>query len=245
MDEEELSALKYRQLQKIAKGKGLKANLPKDALIKGILKCQEANEESTKTTKGGQNILNTSLTAKLESTISSTVSSLSENETGTDSEGLITDDDDAAEPNKLNETFEVKESSILTNDEDELPSNSMEKKTISAFNTPTLMNASDRFEQFFGIDDEHIPVMISPSPKKYSPKHASVSKTSKSLSIKPSNDASSSFRNTPAEKLQKRNTSQMDVFTRLSLVPSRRSSVACTPKGSNNEKPKPYCALKG
>ena len=245
MDEEELSALKYRQLQKIAKGKGLKANLPKDALIKGILKCQEVNEESTKTTKDGHNIVNTSLNAKLESTISSTVSSLSENEAGTDSEGLITDDDDVTEPNKLNETFEVKESSILTNDEDELPSNSMEKKTISAFNTPTLMNASDRFEQFFGIDDEHIPVMTSPSPKKYSPKHASVSKTSKSSSIKPSNNVSKSVRNTPNEKLQNRNTSQMDVFTRLSLVPSRRSSVACTPKGSNNEKPKPYSALKG
>ena len=39
MDEDELIALKYRQLQKIAKAKGLKANLPKDALIKGILKC--------------------------------------------------------------------------------------------------------------------------------------------------------------------------------------------------------------
>ena len=241
MNEEELSALKYRQLQKIAKVKGLKANLPKDALIKGILKCQEISEESTETTKDGQNILNTSFTAKLESTISSTVSSLSENETGTDSEGLITDDDDAAEPKKLNETFEVKESSILTNDEEEMPSNSMEKKTISAFNTPTLMNASDRFEQFFGIDDEHIPVMTSPSPKKYSPKHASVSKASKSSSIKPSNSIS----NTPTEKLQNRNTSQMDVFTRLSLVPSRRSSVACTPKGISNEKPKPYSALKG
>jgi hypothetical protein len=62
MDEEELSALKYRQLQKIAKGKGLKANLPKDALIKGILKCQEENGELN---------TNTTETAKLESTTSS------------------------------------------------------------------------------------------------------------------------------------------------------------------------------
>ena len=48
MDEDELIALKYRQLQKIAKAKGLKANLQKDALIKGILKCQEENGDKIK-----------------------------------------------------------------------------------------------------------------------------------------------------------------------------------------------------
>ena len=225
MDEEELSALKYRQLQKIAKGKGLKANLPKDALIKGILKCQEENGELN---------TNTTETAKLESTTSSQ-SSCSEKESEFNGED--------AEPKKLNETFEVKESSILTNDED-LSSNLLEKKTVSAFNTPTLMNASDRFEQFFGIDDEHIPVMV--SPKQYSAKHVSPSKTPKISSIV-AGDASKkkSFSNTPTERSIQKNRSQKDVFARLSSVVPKRSSMTCTPKSNTKEATKPYSALKG
>ena len=236
MDEDELIALKYRQLQKIAKAKGLKANLPKDALIKGILKCQEEDGDKTKTGESETNSLNTSGTTKLESTISSTISSCSENEIGTDSEDT--------EPKKLNETFEVKDSSILTNDEDEVPSNVSEKKTVSAFNTPTLMNASDRFEQFFGIDDEHIPVMA--SPKTYSPRK-SISKTPNSFSMISSKNGSmkKSFHKTPTDKLQQKTTSHKDVFARLSSVTSRRSSVACTPNVSNSAKTKPYNTLKG
>ena len=236
MNEEELVALKYRQLQKIAKANGLKANLPKDALIKGILKCQDDNGDKTKVEEDETRSLNTSGLTKLESTISSTISSCSENEIGTYNEDT--------ESKKLNETFEVKDSSILTNDEDEVPSNVLEKKTVSAFNTPTLMNASDRFEQFFGIDDEHIPVMA--SPKTYTPKHLAASKSAKKSSIG-CNDGSkkTSFHNTPTAKLQQNNTPHKNVFARLSAVPSRRSSVACTPKVSNNEKIKPHSALKG
>ena len=38
MDREDLTELKYRQLQKIAKANGLKANLPKEGLINAIIK---------------------------------------------------------------------------------------------------------------------------------------------------------------------------------------------------------------
>lgn len=234
MDEEQLSALKYRQLQKIAKGKGLKANLPKDALIKGILKCQEENGEKINEGDDGALNTNTSETAKLESTISSQ-SSCSETESEFNG--------DDAEPKKLNETFEVKESSILTNDED-LSSNLLEKKTVSAFNTPTLMNASDRFEQFFGIDDEHIPVMV--SPKQYSAKHMSPSKTPKISSIIDSDTSKKrSLSNTPLERSRQKDRSQKDVFARLSSVAPKRSSITCTPKSSSKETTKPYSALKG
>ena len=45
MDKEALSELKYRELQRLAKEKGIKANQPKETLIKEILKCSETDLE--------------------------------------------------------------------------------------------------------------------------------------------------------------------------------------------------------
>jgi len=47
MKEEELNDLKYRQLQKLAKDHGIKANLPKAALVQELLKTTEKSETDT------------------------------------------------------------------------------------------------------------------------------------------------------------------------------------------------------
>merc|ERR1712037_924908 len=44
MKEEELNDLKYRQLQKLAKENGLKANLQKSALVEALLEFFEKNK---------------------------------------------------------------------------------------------------------------------------------------------------------------------------------------------------------
>ena len=44
MKEEELQDLKYRQLQKLAKDHGIKANLPKSSLIGELLKATNETE---------------------------------------------------------------------------------------------------------------------------------------------------------------------------------------------------------
>ena len=46
MNEEELNGLKYRQLQKLAKENGVKANLPKTALIAALLESQQQSPKS-------------------------------------------------------------------------------------------------------------------------------------------------------------------------------------------------------
>ena len=48
MREKELNNLKYRQLQKLAKEHGIKANLSTASLIKGLLEAFEKNEASSK-----------------------------------------------------------------------------------------------------------------------------------------------------------------------------------------------------
>merc|ERR1711971_981995 len=45
MNEEELNDLKYRQLQKLAKENGLKANLQKSALVEALLEFFEKNKD--------------------------------------------------------------------------------------------------------------------------------------------------------------------------------------------------------
>merc|ERR1712037_362046 len=45
MKEEELNDLKYRQLQKLAKENGLKANLQKSALVEALLEFFEKNKD--------------------------------------------------------------------------------------------------------------------------------------------------------------------------------------------------------
>merc|ERR1712168_199238 len=47
MKEEELNDLKYRELQKLAKENGVKANLPKSALIEALLEAFGENKDST------------------------------------------------------------------------------------------------------------------------------------------------------------------------------------------------------
>ena len=45
MNEEELNELKYRQLQKLAKDHGIKANMPKAALIAALLEVDQTSAE--------------------------------------------------------------------------------------------------------------------------------------------------------------------------------------------------------
>ena len=162
MDKEALSELKYRELQRLAKEKGIKANQPKETLIKEILKCSETDLEKQDNKKESETYLESTQNLIQEKTKTENL----------DQPVCMEEDltSDTQEGNKLNETFEVKDSSILTNDED-VKSNNQKKGKISAFNTPTLLNASDRFEQFFALDEERIPVLSSASPpRQYAPK---------------------------------------------------------------------------
>ena len=240
MDEELLAGLKYRQLQKIAKEKGLKANLPKGALIKGILKCQaEEKQKENNETSEDNDLQSQASTEDLNNFETTTSSQSSCSATDRDS-------NECTETRTLNETFEVKESSILTNDEDN-ESNIVEKKTLSAFNTPTLMNASDRFEQFFALEDEHIPVLSSGSPpKQYTVKHKSSSElnksstTTKNISLNKKDNPG-----TPSENVQPRADSHKNVFARLSSVTNTRNSFSRTPKIGSKEAMNGQSALKG
>ena len=138
----------------------------------------------------------------------------------------------------MNETFEGMESSILTNDEDVMkPKN----KSISEFSTHPLLNASDRFEQFFGLEDEHIPLFSSgTSPKQYTHKHDK----SKGSTPNPSILINSNINVEVAHEIKKE--PKIDVFTRLSSVSIKRnSSAAHTPKVSTKTPRPVQSALKG
>ena len=230
MDREDLTELKYRQLQKIAKANGLKANLPKEGLINAIIKYRSETAGSEDPVSNIQKDTSSISSTDAETTISSQ-SSCSEAEQA-DAEG------DGGETKKLNETFEVMESSILTNDEDVMkPKN----KSISEFSTPPLLNASDRFEQFFGLEDEHIPLFSSgTSPKQYTHKHDKSKGSTPSSSIL----INSSINEAPFE-IQKE--PKIDVFTRLSSVSIKRnSSVTTYTPNVSTKTPRPAkSALKG
>ena len=231
MDREDLTELKYRQLQKIAKANGLKANLPKEGLINAIIKYRSETAGSEGPVNNVQKDTSSISSTDAETTISSQ-SSCSEAEQP-DAES------DVGETKKLNETFEVLESSILTNDEDVMkPKN----KSISEFSTPPLLNASDRFEQFFGLEDEHIPLFSSgASPKQYTHKH------DKSKGATPSSSILINGSINVEPPLQMKKEPKIDVFTRLSSVPIRRNSsvLSCTPNVSTKTPRPAKSALKG
>ena len=175
MNKEELPGLKYRQIQKIAKDWGIKANQPRDALIQAILQIEAPTV-----------VTPTQLTNIVDAKSLEAEKPSPETEQNTESlpQNLTAEEKEPSVPSvKLNETFEVAESSILTNDEDKVTSNSP-KKTASAYSTPTLLNASDRFEQFFE-SDEHIPVLVgSPQspPRQYLPHNKSLATVTPNLS---------------------------------------------------------------
>ena len=225
MDLDTLTGLKYRQIQKIAKERRLKANLPKDALIKAILKYETEEKDQS------QSDIN-----NVETTISSQSSCIDTDH----------DLDSDSENKKLNETYEVQDSSVLTNDE-EIDPNVSKKKSVSQFNTPTLLNASDRFEQFFALDDEHIPVLSSGSPPK---QYKQQTKSKLLATASPSTFTKATVSkikkgSTPSNTPQQKRDVLPDVFTRLSSVSKRRSSVACTPKAGLKRPSAIQSALKG
>merc|ERR1712141_347718 len=51
MNEEDLNNLKYRQLQKLAKEHGIKANLPKNAIIAAILEANSTEKDIVETSE--------------------------------------------------------------------------------------------------------------------------------------------------------------------------------------------------
>ena len=124
MDREELSELKYRQLQKISKGKGLKANQPKEALITAILKSNLAAKSASKDAQGSDNY---SGDTEIERSI------LEGPGSGVDKEET---EEGAGVRGKLNETFEIIESSVLTNDEENGSQTKERTNILDDFGTP-------------------------------------------------------------------------------------------------------------